>query len=159
LLHAEVTMALLSKHGRPIAEDVTDVEAWLRGLPDCPLITATHLVACDNHGDGAADWFYVEADSAEGVARARCIGCGKVQGLLDSEEHWSYPPTWACPNCQQSIAQVVLGVHEPVEGPGWVAVALRCVDCGTISGVTDAVLDDPALPAGRIFAPASAPVA
>ena len=29
----------------------------------------------------------------------RCLACGTARSLLDSEERWTYPPTWCLPQC------------------------------------------------------------
>lgn len=145
-------MTLRQIQGRTIAEDVTDVGGWLRALQGCPPVTTTHRVACGDHGDEPATWFYVEADAAEGVARTRCLGCGRTQGLLDSERRWTFPPVWQCADCHQSIAEVVVGGHEAAGGVDWVAVAVRCVECGLVAGVADALV--PAgMPVAEVFAP------
>jgi len=152
-------MALRILHGRPMAEDVSDVEAWLSALTGCPEISSTRVAGCANHGDEDSNWFYVEADPHEGIARLRCIGCGRVHHLLDSEERWSYPATWSCPGCQHSIAEVVLGAHEVDTGPDWVAIAVRCVECGHVEGVTDAVIAEPGTAFDSLFSATPTPVA
>jgi len=143
-------MTLRQLHGRPVTEDVSDLSDWLRTLDDCPAITVTQPLSCADHGDEPATWFYVEADPAAGVARVRCLGCGRARHLLDSEKNWTYPPTWQCGNCRHSIAEVVTGGHESGGGVDWVAVAVRCVECGSVSGVTDAVVPAEA-PIGQVF--------
>lgn len=135
-------MTLRHIHGRTVTEDVSDVQQWLHGLQGCPEVTETAVISCANHPDEPGCWFYVEADAANGVARVRCLRCGLVQHLLDSEQRWSFPPTWSCVNCAQSIAEVVVGGHEIDGRAEWIAVAVRCVDCGGIAGVTDAVVAD-----------------
>jgi hypothetical protein len=142
-------MALLkSAAGEATGEDVVDVTSWLRQLSGCPSVTHTLVATCANavHGDERSSWFYVEADSAAGVARRRCVACAEVRPVLDSEQHWTYPPMWACDNCRNSLCEVAFGVHsEPSEdGPrvSWLAVAVRCVECGRCAGVTDVVVPD-----------------
>jgi hypothetical protein len=148
------SMSLRHVHGRTVTEGVSDVTAWLRGLTGCPPITDTTVVGCSNHGDEPATWFYVEADAAAGVGRVRCLACGRVQHLLDSEQHWTFPPTWSCENCEQSIAEVAVGghaAHGSADHPDWIAVAVRCVECGTVEGLTDAVVP-PGSSLGDVFA-------
>jgi hypothetical protein len=129
--------------GRRTGEDVEDLQSWLRGLEGCPPVTRTTLAVCpgESHGVDAATWFYVEADADAGVARRRCIACARVTPLLDSEDRWTYPPTWACPNCGDSIAEVAFGLH--LEGSvdvTWIAIGVRCVECGTVAGVSDVAI-------------------
>src|SRR5579884_1394826 len=104
-------MTLRTTQGKPTAENSADAEGWLRSQTGCPPITNTKLATCANHGDEDASWFYVEADPANGVARARCLGCGGVQHLLDSADRWTFPNAWLCVRCNQSIAEVILGAH------------------------------------------------
>lgn len=135
-------MTLRSLSGRPYAEEVADVLGWLRNLDGCPPIDDAVTAACRgvSHGDNPGTWFYVEADAAEGVARMRCLGCGGVQPVLDSQERWTYPAAWSCPNCRQAIAEVVFGLHEEASAVVWAAMAVRCVDCGSIDGIADFVV-------------------
>lgn len=135
-------MTLRSVAGVRKAEDATDLREWLRGLEGCPTVHRTMAAICANpvHGDDLATWFYVEADRAEGVARRRCLACGTTAGLLDSESRWTYPPTWSCPNCRQSIAEVAFGLHLEDGAVTWVVMGLRCVECGSLDGGTDAVV-------------------
>lgn len=134
-------MTLRTARGKTRAEDALDVAAWLRGLTGCPSIDRTEVVTCtrDMHGDEPGQWFYVEADAAAGVARMRCLRCGCVREVLDSADRWTYPPTWSCGNCRQSIAEVVFGTHEDGSGITWAAMAVRCVDCGDFAGIADFV--------------------
>ncbi len=136
-------MTLRTAQGRPTAENSADASEWLRSLTGCPPINATQIVQCANHGEEAATWFYVEADAQNGVARARCLGCGQVQHLLDSQERWTFPSAWLCVRCNQTIAELVLGAHQADGVADWVAVAARCVDCGTVTGLTDVVVSAP----------------
>ena len=78
----------------------------------------------------------------EGVARLRCIAGGHVNDLLDSAEHWTYPGVWACPGCGQSIAEAAFGIHESAGVGRWMVLAVRCVECGEVAGVTDMVVSD-----------------
>jgi hypothetical protein len=146
-------MALRTTHGKPTAESVTDTVDWLHALTGCPPIAATHVARCSAHETDDAVWFYVEADAARGVARLRCLACGREQHLTDSAERWSYPQAWACTRCAQSIAEVVLGAHtgNDPQVADWVALAVRCVDCGTIAGLTDVVLPPPGLPLDQVL--------
>lgn len=135
-------MTLRNVQGRPTAEDVQDVADWLTALEGCPPVTATSVVSCRRHDDEAV-WFYVEADATAGVARTRCLACSGVQELLDSGDRWTYPMAWSCSRCSQSIAEVVLGAHVTDGRAYWVALAVRCVDCGTVAGLTDVVVPAP----------------
>lgn len=44
---------------------------------------------------------------------------------------------WSCAGCEQSIAEVVTGLHTENGTVTWVAVGARCVNCGLIAGLTD----------------------
>ena len=135
-------MTLRTVGGHRTAETTEDLAAWLRGLEGCPPITRTVTAECNQpfHADDAATWFYVEADAATGVARRRCLACGDVTHLLDSAERWTFPPAWSCSTCRQSIAEVVFGLHDQHDVSTWLVMAVRCVECGSFEGVTDAVL-------------------
>jgi hypothetical protein len=135
-----VTLRTLS--GRTTAESVDDLQTWLHGLSGCPTVNQSVPAVCANPGhDEPATWFYVEADRSEGVARMRCLSCAAVRSLLDSEERWTYPPTWACRECSQSIAEVAFGMHLEDDGSvSWLAMGVRCVNCGDLSGVADFVI-------------------
>jgi hypothetical protein len=137
---------------RHAAEDVEDLATWVRALTDCPEVTQTAVATCANpaHGDEAASWFYVEADAEVGVARLRCLAGGHATDLLDSAEHWTYPGVWACRACGQSIAEVVYGIHDEAGTANWLAVTVRCVECGDVAGLTDMVLPD--LPVDTLLA-------
>jgi hypothetical protein len=137
-----VQMTLRSLSGRPYAEEVADVVAWLHSLDGCPAIDDAITATCraGHHGDEPGTWFYVEADPAEGVARLRCLGCGGVHPVLDSAERWTFPSAWSCPNCRQAIAEVVFGLHEEASTVTWAAMAVRCVNCGSLDGVADFVV-------------------
>lgn len=140
-------MVLRTRTGAVTAEDSDDLRTWLRDLVGGLPVTHTVLAVCASptHPDPAS-WFFVEADPNAGVARRRCVGCGTIAATLDSEEAWSYPPTFACLNCGQSMVEVGVGVHaepsaddhqeaEPVVT--WAVLAARCVNCGRVSGLTD----------------------
>ena len=129
--------------GRSRAESVDDLAHWLQGLQGCPPVHRTVTAACRQaaHTDEPGTWFYVEADRAEGVARLRCLACGDARSLFDSAERWTFPTMWSCRECRQAIAEVVVGLHvESGEAVTWAAVAVRCVNCGDMTGVTDVVL-------------------
>jgi hypothetical protein len=137
-----VAVTLRAVGGRTTAESADDLGRWLRDLSGCPPVNHVTAVSCagGRHAEPAT-WFYVEADHREGVARLRCLSCGAVRSLLDSAERWTYPPTWCCPTCSQSIAEVAYGLHlENDDSVSWAAVAVRCVNCGDLSGVTDFVV-------------------
>jgi hypothetical protein len=139
-------MALQTVAGHRVGEDADDLKAWLRELSDCPPITHTLAATCHDpaHGGEPSMWFYVEGDAGTGIARRRCVGCATVRTVLDSEQRWTFPPMWACDNCQNSLCEVAFGVHaEPADdGPlvTWLAVVVRCVECGRFDGVTDLVV-------------------
>lgn len=145
-------MALQTLKGRTRAESAEDIETWLTRMTGCPQVTRTSVLRCDNpaHGDDAPNWFYVEADAAEGVARHRCIGCGKAVPVLDSEAHWTHPATWSCSGCGNCIVEIVAGVAEQDGTAHWLALAVRCVECGCIEGVTDLTLSG--LPVDEVLA-------
>jgi hypothetical protein len=129
---------------RHTAEDIEDLAIWVRGLTDCPSITQTTFAMCSHasHGDEPATWFYVEAD---GVARLRCLAGGHVSEVLDSAEHWTFPGVWSCVSCSQSIAEIVYGIHDEAGTAKWLVMAVRCVECGDVAGVTDIVTGDVSL--------------
>jgi hypothetical protein len=137
-------VALRSVGPRLISETIDDVVDWVGQLEGCPPVTRTKVALCQHpsHGSEPANWFYVEADVSEGVARLRCLAGGHVNDLLDSAEHWTYPGVWLCPGCGQSIAEVVFGIHEAGGVGRWMALAVRCVECGEVAGVTDMVVND-----------------
>ena len=145
-------MTLRAVSGHVTAESVEDLTHWLHGLSGCPEVSRTHVAVCANPShDDPASWFYVEADRREGVARLRCLACGRPHAVLDSEERWTYPAVWACPTCNQSIAEVAFGLHvEPEDAVTWVALGVRCVSCGDLSGVADFVV--PGTPADEVIA-------
>ena len=137
-------MVLQTVAGTTIGEDADDLQAWIRVLAGCPHVTHTMLTRCDNptHGeDERPAWFYVEGDARNGVARRRCLACAVVKPMLDSNDHWTFPPMWMCRGCGQSIAEIGIGAHAETTGDGprvtWLVVGLRCVGCGTVDGLTD----------------------
>ncbi|MDQ1709942.1 MAG: hypothetical protein QOG49_1327, partial [Frankiaceae bacterium] len=140
-------------------EDADDLTAWLHTLEGCPSVQVTTLATCANESHGAEPptWFYVEADSAAGVARRRCLGCGTVHHILDSEANWTAGiHTSACPTCAQSMFEVAAGLHTasspqpaaPVVT--WLARGGRCVTCGRVDGLTDMFV--PNLPIAEVLA-------
>ncbi len=136
---------------RPTGEDAQDLQDWLRRLTGGPQVHEVALLTCARHEGDAPTWQYVEADPAEGVARRRCLACAHVVGVLDSDERWTHPPMWACEGCGHSIVEVAAGVSSTDgERAQWVALGVRCIDCGRLAGVTDFVLDDQ--PLDRVLA-------
>jgi hypothetical protein len=138
--------------GNELGEDSDDLRHWLAGLTGCPEVNMTLLAHCTNpvhDGDETMTWFYVEADAANAVARRRCLACGEVHHLLDSEASWTHPPMHACGTCGQSMFELGYGLHV-VDGTtvAWLAVAVRCVGCGRLDGVTDFTL--PGLPLAEV---------
>ena len=129
-------------HGQHKAETVEDLKSWVRDLTGCPSIDRVVTARCERpvHGDEPGTWFYVEADPHEGLARLRCLGCADMRPVLDSAERWTYPAAWACGDCSQSIAEVVFGVHAENGAATWLVVAARCVECSSVSGLTDLVV-------------------
>jgi ribosomal protein S27AE len=138
--------------GNELGEDSDDLQQWLEALKGCPSVNMTLLARCASpvhDGDEAMTWFYVEADATASVARRRCLACGEVAHLLDSEEHWTHPPMHACGTCGQSMFEVAVGLHvESGTTVTWLAVAVRCVGCGRLDGVTD--MNVPSLPVDEV---------
>ncbi len=133
-------MSLQHIAGFRIGEDSDDLRNWLLGLEDCPQVNVTLLASCDNevHGDDPPTWFFVEGDAGGAIARRRCLACGRVKHLLDSEDHWTHPPMKSCGSCGQSMFEMGVGMHvERGTEVGWVVVGLRCVGCGCLDGLTD----------------------
>ena len=144
-------MVLRSVAGARTGEDVEDLREWLRSLDGAPQVHEVVVLHCAQHGEDAPTWQYVEADAREGVARRRCLACAGTVHLLDSEARWSHPQMWACKGCGQSIAEVGAGLHVPDgEHVEWVAVGVRCVDCGRLEGLTDLVV--PRRPLAEVLA-------
>ena len=143
-------MVLQTIGGHRIGEDITDLQRWVHSLEGCPTVTNTVIAECTEpaHVDEPGMWFYVEADPTDALARRRCLSCGHVAHILDSEERWAAPKMWSCHTCGQSIAEVVAGLHAPPANgesgePGpvtWVAIGVRCVGCGALDGVADFVV-------------------
>jgi len=126
--------------GARTGEDVADLRDWLLALGSGPEVTDVEVLCCDRH-DEPATWTYVEADPRAGVARRRCLACARSTPLLDSDDRWTSPPMWMCGGCGQSIAEVAAGLSAPDgEHVEWVALAARCVACGRLAGLTDAVV-------------------
>lgn len=140
--------------GSELGEDSDDLRQWLEGLTGCPEVNLTLLARCANpvhDGDDAMTWFYVEADAENAVARRRCLACGDVRHLLDSEQHWTHPPMHACTTCGQSMFELAIGLHvESGTHVTWLAAGVRCVGCGRLEGVTD--MNVPNLPLDEVRA-------
>jgi hypothetical protein len=132
-------VALQRLAGHRTGEDTDDLCLWLESLDGCPTITSTVIATCTNpvHGDEPPTWFYIEGDAATGVARRRCLGCGLVHHVLDSEAHWNHPPMRSCGTCGQSMFELGYGLHSEGGVVTWMALGLRCVGCGTLDGLTD----------------------
>ena len=135
-------MVLRTVAGIRTGEDVEDLRAFLADLGDAaPVVHETVVLACGNHGEERPTWTYVEADAEDGVARRRCLQCATTVHLLDSAERWTHPMMWCCGTCNQSIAEVAVGLSVPDgEHVEWVVVGARCVECGRIDGLTDLAL-------------------
>ena len=139
----EVDVVLRSVAGVWTGEDVEDLRSWLLALGSGPEVHEAVVLHCDRHDDSDATWAYAEADASSGIARRRCLACGAARSLLDSEQRWTHPPMWACRGCRQSIAELAVGLHLP-DGRHvrWLALAARCVHCGRLDGLTDALVAD-----------------
>jgi hypothetical protein len=135
-------MAMRTLGSRHTAEDAKDLAVWVRSLSGCPPITQTMLAQCNHpsHGDEPATWFFAEGDAEAGVARLRCLSGGHTTDVLDSAQRWTFPGAWACVSCSQSISEVVYGVHDEAGTASWLVMALRCVECGDVAGLTDIML-------------------
>jgi hypothetical protein len=135
-------VTLRTAHGHHKAETVEDLKSWMRDLSGCPSVDRVVSARCQRpvHGEEPGTWFYVEADAREGLARLRCIGCADMKPVLDSAERWTYPAMWSCTDCSQSIADVAYGVHADDGVVTWLVVGARCVECGSVSGLTDFVV-------------------
>jgi hypothetical protein len=133
----DTVMVLLNRSDHRTAEDSDDLCSWLLSLPTPHELTEAVTLTCDRHGDSAPTWMYVEADSAAGVARRRCLACAHSVHALDSEDRWTFPQMWACVRCGHSIAEVAAGLHTVDAAVHWVALGARCVECGRVGGLTD----------------------
>jgi ribosomal protein S14 len=134
---------LRSVDGVRTGEDVEDLRSWLLTLTGGPDVHETVVLHCDGHDDASATWAYVEADASSGIARRRCLACGAARSLLDSDQRWTHPPMWACRGCGQSIAELAVGLSLPDgEHVRWLALAARCVQCGRLAGLADALVPD-----------------
>lgn len=145
-------MTLQTTHGRPHAESAEDLELWLTRMSGCPTVSLTRVLSCANpvHDGEAATWFYVQADPTGGVACRRCVGCGLNTTVLDSEQHWTHPAAWACRECGNCIVETAAGLSVDPEGrASWLALAVRCVECGAVAGATDLLL--PGLPVDEVL--------
>ena len=152
-----MTLQRLADHRT--GEDSDDLLQWLSTLQGCPSVEVTALATCQNsdHADDKPTWFYVEADAAAGTARRRCLACGRLHYLLDSEAHWpTGGHTHMCPTCGQSMFEVAAGLHtapaveadQPVVT--WAVVGTRCVTCSRVDGVTDMFV--PGVPVAHVVA-------
>lgn len=132
-------MALQRVAGHRTGEDSDDLQHWLESLDGCPPVHTTLLATCTNpvHGEEQPTWFYVEGDAAAGIARRRCLGCGVVVHVLDSEQHWTHPPMRCCGTCGQSMFEMAAGLSVVSGEVRWMAIGLRCVGCGCLDGLTD----------------------
>ena len=144
-------MVMRTVHGARTGEDVADLRSWLHELPGAPQVHEFAVLGCGQHGDERPTWSYIEADASAGVARRRCLACGHSAYMLDSDTRWTHPPMFACQGCGHSIAEIGVGLNLPDgENVRWVAVAVRCVECGRLAGVTDMVVDG--VPAAEVLA-------
>jgi hypothetical protein len=117
-------------------DESADLLDWLTALSGCPPITQARLLRCDV--DDREFCGFVQADARIGVARRRCVACATATDLLDSAERWSFPDTYECPGCQQSLVELAVGISADGDRRAeWVALAARCVGCGRIAGLTD----------------------
>jgi hypothetical protein len=136
----------LTKHADPYTgaefftgDEAADLIPWFDALTGCPEVTDFRLLTCVNEGDLFCG--YVQADPHSGVARRRCVACAEVTDLLDSGNRWSFPVTFECRGCQQSLVELAVGISADTERrAGWLALAARCVGCGRISGLTDCLI-------------------
>lgn len=134
-------MVMRTVAGARTGEDVEDLRDWLRALEGAPAVHEVVALHCPAHDDHAATWAYAEADAATGLARRRCLACGTTVHLLDSASRWTHPPMWSCGGCGHSIAELAAGLSVPDgEHVEWIALAARCVECGRLAGLTDAVV-------------------
>jgi hypothetical protein len=91
-------------------DESADLLPWLTALTDCPAITEARVLRCEQEDREFCG--FVQADPRSGVARRRCVACAAVTDLLDSTERWSYPATYECPGCQQSLVELAVGVSD-----------------------------------------------
>ncbi len=138
-------------------DDSDDLLAWLVALPDCPPVTAHQVLRCSGSAhagdpEGTALFCgFVQADPEAGVARRRCVACAQVADLFDSGERWTYPGTYECVGCRQSLVELAVGLNTDEVGRAhWLAMAARCVGCGRINGLTDLLL--PGMAIHEVFA-------
>ncbi|MCW2713864.1 MAG: hypothetical protein JWN88_911 [Frankiales bacterium] len=144
-------MVMRTVHGARTGEDAADLRSWLHELPGAPQVHEFQVLGCGEHGDERPTWAYVEADATAGVARRRCLACGTSVSMLDSDARWTHPPMFACQGCGHSIAEIGVGLNLPDgQHVQWVAVAVRCVGCGRLAGVTDMVVAG--VPAAEVLA-------
>ncbi len=128
-------------------EDSADLLAWFGKLQDCPAVTQPVLLHCECRPDNPEPFCgYVQADPHTGIARRRCVACARMTSLFDSDERWTFPETFECPSCHQSLMEIAAGISTADDGrPSWLALAARCVGCGRISGLTDRLIHDRSL--------------
>jgi hypothetical protein len=117
-------------------DESEDMLGWLTALTGCPEITQARLLRCETEDREFCG--FVQADARTGVARRRCVACATVTDLLDSGQRWSFPDTYECPGCNQSLVELAVGISTDDERrASWLALAARCVGCGRIAGLTD----------------------
>jgi hypothetical protein len=143
-------MVLMTRSDHRIGEDASDLCTWLLSLPTPHVLTDSAVLTCGNHGDAAPTWMYVEADATAGIARRRCLACARSVHVLDSEARWTFPAMWACLGCGHSIGEVAAGLAVTDGRVDWVALGVRCVECGRVAGLTD--LTVPGLPRDEVLA-------
>ena len=120
-------------------DESADLLPWLTALTGCPVITQARLLRCEREDREFCG--FVQADPRSGVARRRCVACAEVTDLLDSAERWSFPATYECPGCQQSLMELAVGLSaDDDRQASWLALAARCVGCGRITGLTDRLI-------------------
>lgn len=137
----------LDRHNRSsfwTGDESEDLLTWLTALQGCPPITQARLLRCEI--DDREFCGFIQADSRIGVARRRCVACATATDLLDSAQRWSYPDTYECLSCQQSLVELAIGVStDDDRHASWLALAARCVGCGRIAGMTDRLVSGIAL--------------
>lgn len=135
--------------------DLEPLLDWVGALTGCPPVTHVVVAACRavQHGGQRHTWFFAEASATAGIARLRCVACGTANDLLDSAEHWTFPPMHCCSSCRQSMVEVAVGLHVTPAAPdgdapgspatvSWAVAAAQCIACGRIDGLTDMLLPD-----------------